>query len=72
MSQGKQWIDAVMKPLSVTSTQVQKPSNARSNPYNRIYEAVGRGTEEQGRQLVQAILDYIAANQGSGHGSARH
>jgi len=31
----------------------------RRDPYARICEAVARGDERQGRDLVQAILDYI-------------
>ena len=50
--EGYPWIDRVMKPLSEMVLAV--------GAYNRIYEAVGRGSEDQGRRLVRAIRDSLA------------
>lgn len=52
MSAGQPWIDAVMTPLS---------DRSHGGAYNRIYEAVGRGSESQGRALVAAILEVVGA-----------
>lgn len=51
MSQGKYWIDHVMISLSV----LDDDPLLVTDEYNRVYEAVSRGTEEQGRALVAAI-----------------
>lgn len=31
-----------------------------TNEYNRVYEAVSRGTETQGKELVKAIVNALA------------
>lgn len=57
MSQGAQWIDRVMIPLS--SLDDTLPPWLLTNEYNRIYEAVSRGTEAQGELIVQAITNAL-------------
>ncbi len=61
MSQGQPWIDEITRAL----WDLKNEAEEHRNPYNRIYEAVGRGTEQQGRALVQAVLDLIVANGGT-------
>ena len=56
MSQGAQWIDKVMIPLSSLD---DTPPWLLTSEYNRIYEAVSRGTEAQGELLVQAIINAL-------------
>lgn len=56
MSQGHRWIDEVMAPLSSIGPRGKLID---AEIYNRIYEAVGRGTPEQGRALVAAICKLI-------------
>jgi hypothetical protein len=51
MSQGEVWIDHVMAPLSAFGGRWP----LETSEYNRIYEAVSRGTEDQGHRLVAAI-----------------
>ena len=46
-----------MIPLSSLGSE----SPLATNEYNRVYEAVSRGTEAQGKSLVQAIVDVQAA-----------
>jgi hypothetical protein len=46
MSQGERWVDEIMRPLTGIGASV----------YNPIYSAVSRGTPEQGRALVTAVL----------------
>lgn len=53
MSQGEMWVGRVMWPLREAHQGVP------SHIYNRIYEAVGRGSEAQGKALVRAVLEFI-------------
>ena len=57
MSQGTQWIDKVMIPLS--SLDDTSPPRLSTSEYNCIYEAASRGTEAQGRALIQAITSVL-------------
>lgn len=50
MSEGIAWVDRVMRPLA---------GPLKTSDYNRVYEAVARGNEEQGKQLVRAILNVL-------------
>lgn len=55
MSQGNRWIGQVMIPLSSLCGGL-----LATNEYNRVYEAVSRGTETQGKELVKAIVNALA------------
>lgn len=49
------WIDKIMKPFTCD------PHWLPAHMYNRIHEAVGRGTEQQGIELVKTIVDAFEA-----------
>jgi len=49
---GEPWIDRAMVPLS--------SHHLGTDNYNAIYEAVSRGTPEQGARLVRAIVSILA------------
>lgn len=46
--EGEAWVDRLMHPLVAL--------RLRTSDYNAIYEAVMRGSEQQGERLVAAIL----------------
>lgn len=46
--EGEAWVDRLMRPLMEIRMKTQH--------YNAIYEAVMRGSEQQGERLVAAIL----------------
>jgi len=47
MSEGSYWIDAIAAPLA--------GRRMPASQYNKIYVAIGRGSDSQGRELVDAI-----------------
>jgi hypothetical protein len=57
MSQGERWADEIMEPLSPT----MNGNGLSTEAFNRIYEAVLRGTQPQGLSLVRAVLDAMSA-----------
>lgn len=60
MMSDRPWIDKIMKPFSCD------PHWLPAHMYNRIHEAVGRGTEQEGIDLVKTIVHALeAAGQGT-------
>ena len=57
--EGTPWVEAITRPLW--------KYNLLSGAYNRIYEAVMRGDERQGKALVDAVVRIIEQGREAQH-----